>query len=175
MLAPCYRPFPAGRSHPLVGRSPLPCSSVEIVSAAEPPDCFRIEKPAPYSCSNLQQCVYGKYRRSSLPALSISAGISARYGRDSTGRLETLKSFDEFLERRLPESRRKAYYLMSIHEHLPPEVKRDLKEIGWTKGRELNKLARVEGQHFDCAPWVHTARLFVSHRLFREQHEATNL
>jgi hypothetical protein len=42
-------------------------------------------------------------------------------------RLEKLKSFDEFLERRFPESsRRKAYYLMSIHEHLPPEVKRDL-------------------------------------------------
>ena len=35
-------------------------------------------------------------------------------------RLENLKSFDEFLERRFPESRRKAYYLMSIHEHLPP-------------------------------------------------------
>ncbi len=32
-------------------------------------------------------------------------------------RLEKLKSFDEFLERRFPESRRKAYYLMSIHEH----------------------------------------------------------
>ena len=33
-------------------------------------------------------------------------------------RLENLKSFDEFLERRFPESRRKAYYLMTIHEHL---------------------------------------------------------
>ena len=33
-------------------------------------------------------------------------------------RVENLKSFDEFLERRFPESRRKAYYLMSIHEHL---------------------------------------------------------
>src|SRR5205807_309022 len=36
-------------------------------------------------------------------------------------RLENLKSFDEFLERRFPESGRKAYYLMSIHEHLPPQ------------------------------------------------------
>src|SRR5437016_2736357 len=52
-------------------------------------------------------------------------------------RLENLKSFDEFLERRFPESRRKAYYLMSIHEHLPPQVRKELKEIGWTKGREL--------------------------------------
>src|SRR5437868_14398304 len=35
-------------------------------------------------------------------------------------RLENLKSFDEFLERRFPESRRKAYYLMSIHEPCRP-------------------------------------------------------
>jgi hypothetical protein len=73
-------------------------------------------------------------------------------------RLENLKSFDEFLARRFPESRRKAYYLMSIHEHLPPQVRKDLKGIGWTKGRELAKLARAEGQGFDCAPWVHKAR-----------------
>jgi hypothetical protein len=44
-------------------------------------------------------------------------------------RLEDLKSFDEFLTRRFPESRRKAYYLMSIHEHLPPQVRKDLKDI----------------------------------------------
>src|SRR3989441_98639 len=61
-------------------------------------------------------------------------------------RLENLKSFDEFLERRFPESRRKAYYLMSIHEHLPPQVRKELKQVGWTKGRELAKLARAEGQ-----------------------------
>ena len=73
-------------------------------------------------------------------------------------RVEKLASFDDFLARRFPESRRKAYYLMSIHEHLPPEVRKDLKEIGWTKGRELAKLARAQGKHFDCAPWVHKAR-----------------
>jgi len=56
-------------------------------------------------------------------------------------RLEKLKSFDEFLERRLPESRRKAYYLMSINEHLAAPVKRELKHVGWTKGLELAKLA----------------------------------
>ena len=73
-------------------------------------------------------------------------------------RVENLKSFDEFLERRFPESRRKAYYIMSIHEHLPPQARKDLKEIGWTKGRELAKLARRDGQHLDCALWVHKAR-----------------
>src|SRR5271165_754648 len=69
-------------------------------------------------------------------------------------RVEKLASFDDFLERRFPESRRKAYYVMSIHEHLPPEIRKDLKEIGWTKGRELAKLARAEGKRFVCALWV---------------------
>jgi hypothetical protein len=73
-------------------------------------------------------------------------------------RLEKLKSFDEFLERRFPESRRKAYYLMSIHEHLPPQARKQLKEVGWTKALELTKLARRDGQHFDCATWLHKAR-----------------
>ena len=74
-------------------------------------------------------------------------------------RVEKLKSFDEFLERRFPESRRKAYYLMSIHEHLPAPVKRELKQVGWTKGLELAKLARRrDGQEFDCATWLHKAR-----------------
>jgi hypothetical protein len=83
-------------------------------------------------------------------------------------RLENLKSFDEFLERRLPESRRKAYYLMSIHEHLPPEAKRELKEVGWTKGLELAKLARAEGQRFDCATWLHKARSMPKDQFKRE-------
>jgi hypothetical protein len=73
-------------------------------------------------------------------------------------RVEKLASFDDFLTRRFPESRRKAYYLMSIHEHLPPQARRGLKEIGWTKGLELAKLARRDGEEFDCATWMHKAR-----------------
>jgi hypothetical protein len=46
---------------------------------------------------------------------------------------------------------KEAYYLMSIHERLPPPARKDLKEVGWTKGLELAKVARAEGQHFDCA------------------------
>jgi hypothetical protein len=57
---------------------------------------------------------------------------------------------------------------MSIHEHLPPQAKKDLKEIGWTKGRELAKLARAEGQRFDCAPWVHKARSMPREEFTRE-------
>jgi hypothetical protein len=41
-------------------------------------------------------------------------------------RLEKLKSFDEFLERRFPGSRRKAYYLMAIHENLMRVPKQQL-------------------------------------------------
>src|ERR1043166_244345 len=84
-------------------------------------------------------------------------------------RLENLKSFDEFLARRFPESRRKAYYLMSIHEHLPPEAKRELKHVGWAKGLELAKLARRrDGQDFDCATWLHKAREMPKEEFQRE-------
>ncbi len=83
-------------------------------------------------------------------------------------RLEKLKSFDEFLVRRFPESRRKAYYLMSIHEQLPPQVRRELKQVGWTKGLELAKLARRDGQRFDCATWLHKARQMPKAEFQRE-------
>src|SRR6201997_4943888 len=73
-------------------------------------------------------------------------------------RLDNLGSFDEFLEKKFPESRRKAYYLMAIHEHLPRVPKAELRLIGWTKARELVKVARRERQDFDCAPWVHKAQ-----------------
>src|SRR5690242_8786129 len=76
-------------------------------------------------------------------------------------RVENLKSFDEFLERRFPESRRKAYYLMSIHEHLPPQVRKELKQVGWAQsggvdqsgafGREGLRLCNLVAQSA-CAP-----------------------
>ncbi len=83
-------------------------------------------------------------------------------------RLEKLSSFDDFLTRRFPESRRKAYYLMSIHENLPPQARKDLKSVGWTKGLELAKLARAEGQRFDCATWMHKAREMPKEEFRRE-------
>ena len=83
-------------------------------------------------------------------------------------RLENLKSFDGFLERRFPESRRKAYYLMSIHEHLPLEARKELRQVGWTKGLELAKVARRDGQDFDCAIWLHKAREMQTEDFKRE-------
>ena len=73
-------------------------------------------------------------------------------------RVENLKSFDEFLERHFPGSRRKAYYLMSIHEQLPKQARSQQKEVGWSKATELAKLARPHGQDFDCAKWLHKAK-----------------
>jgi hypothetical protein len=83
-------------------------------------------------------------------------------------RVENLASFDDFLERRFPESRRKAYYLMSIHEHLPPEARRELKQLGWTKGIELAKIARRDRQNFNCAIWLHKAHEMPTEDFKRE-------
>ena len=47
---------------------------------------------------------------------------------------------------------------MSIHEHLPPKARKELKEVGWAKGLELAKLAKRDRQNFDCATWLHKAR-----------------
>jgi hypothetical protein len=83
-------------------------------------------------------------------------------------RLDNLKSFDEFLERKFPGSRRKAYYLMAIHEHLPRVAKPDLKLVGWTKAIDLAKVARRDGERFDCATWVHKARELPKEAFKRE-------
>jgi hypothetical protein len=72
---------------------------------------------------------FGRFRRGVFD-VSSACGLCVRRAR----------------KRRFPESRRKAYYLMSIHEHLPPQVRKELKQMGWTKGRELAKLVRAQGQ-----------------------------
>jgi hypothetical protein len=83
-------------------------------------------------------------------------------------RLENLKSFDEFLEKRFPESRRKAYYLMAIHENLTRVPKPRLKAMGWSKAVELVKVARREGEDFDCATWLHKADEMPKEQFKRE-------
>jgi len=55
-----------------------------------------------------------------------------------------------------------------FHEHLPPQVRKDLKEVGWTKGLESAKLARRDGQHFDCVTWLHKARKLPKEDFRRE-------
>jgi hypothetical protein len=83
-------------------------------------------------------------------------------------RLENLKSFDEFLGKRFPESRRKAYYLMAIHENLTRVPKARLKAMGWSKAVELVKVARREGEDFDCATWLHKADEMPKEQFKRE-------
>ncbi len=73
-------------------------------------------------------------------------------------RLEKLKSFDEFLEKRFVDSRRKAYYLMAIHENLTRIPKHELQQVGWSKATELVKVARKDREEFDCATWLHKAK-----------------
>lgn len=73
-------------------------------------------------------------------------------------KLEDLKSFEEFLEKRFPCSRRKAYYLMAIHEKLTKVSKQQLRALGWSKAIELVRVARKDGKKFDCATWLHKAR-----------------
>ena len=83
-------------------------------------------------------------------------------------RMEKLKSFDEFLEKRFADSRRKAYYLMAIHEHLPKVPKPQLQEMGWTKARELVKVARRDGAEFASCTWVHKAKELPREKFKRE-------
>ena len=83
-------------------------------------------------------------------------------------RVDNLKSFDEFLEKKFPESRRKAYYLMAIHEQLPRQTHPELKQMGWTKAAELAKVARRDGQKFDCATWLHKAQELPKEEFKRE-------
>src|SRR6202140_1436835 len=83
-------------------------------------------------------------------------------------RLEKMKSFDDFLEKRFPDSRRKAYHLMAIHENLTRVPKQQLREIGWTKATELAKVARREGERFESATWVHKAQVLPKEEFKRE-------
>ena len=78
------------------------------------------------------------------------------------------KSFEHFLEVKFPDSRRKAYYLMSIHDHLRQIPTQEIENLGWSKALELAKVARSEGRHFDSATWLHRARESTKQELKEE-------
>jgi hypothetical protein len=84
--------------------------------------------------------------------------------------VKRLVSFDDFLERRFPQSRRKACYLMSIQGHLPPPVRKQLKQVGWSKAAELVKVARSDGKRFESATWLHKAQTLPKDQ-FKEEVE----
>ena len=78
------------------------------------------------------------------------------------------KSFEAFLEAKFPDSRRKAYYLMSIHDHLRQIPTSEIESLGWSKALELAKVARSEGRHFDSATWLHKAKESTKQELKEE-------
>jgi hypothetical protein len=47
--------------------------------------------------------------------------------------------------------------LMAIHENLAKVPKQRLKALGWSKAVEMVKIARRDGDNFDCATWLHKA------------------
>ncbi len=47
---------------------------------------------------------------------------------------------------------------MAIHENLTRVPKTQLREVGWSKATELVKVARKDGESFDCATWLHRAK-----------------
>jgi hypothetical protein len=83
-------------------------------------------------------------------------------------RIDGLHTFDEFLAKRFPASRRKAYYLMAIHEQLPRQLHASLNQVGWTKATDLAKVARKDGADFDSAFWLHKAQELPKEQFKRE-------
>ena len=81
------------------------------------------------------------------------------------------RSFEHFLEAKFPDSRRKAYYLMSIHDHLKQIPTPEIESLGWSKALELAKVARSEGRHFDSATWLHRAKESTKQELKEEVHK----
>ncbi len=68
------------------------------------------------------------------------------------------QSFEQFLGVKFPDSRRKAYYLMSIYDHLRHIPTAEIESLGWSKALELAKVARSQGRSFDSATWLHKAK-----------------
>jgi hypothetical protein len=79
-------------------------------------------------------------------------------------------SFEDFLSNKFPDSRRKAYYLMSIHDNLRQIPTEEIESLGWSKALELAKVARSQGRRFECATWLHKARESSKEELQKEVH-----
>ncbi len=79
-----------------------------------------------------------------------------------------MKSFDEFLEKRFPGVTSKGLLPACDSRASDPSAEAQLREVGWTKARELVKVARREGTEFDCAPWVHKAKELPKEEFKRE-------
>ena len=86
-------------------------------------------------------------------------------------RMVGYQSFEAYLEEKFPDSRRKAYYLMSIHDHLGQIPAPEIEDLGWSKALELGKVARSEGRRFDCVTWLHRAQESTKQELKEAVHK----
>ena len=57
---------------------------------------------------------------------------------------------------------------LALKEHLAQIPKPHLQEIGWTKAKELAKVARREGERFESATWLHAARSMKTEEFKRQ-------
>jgi hypothetical protein len=57
---------------------------------------------------------------------------------------------------------------MAIHENLTRMPKPRLREVGWSQAAEMAKVARRDGQDFDCATWLHKANELPKEAFKRE-------
>jgi hypothetical protein len=80
------------------------------------------------------------------------------------------QSFEQFLGVKFPDSRRKAYYLMSIYDNLRHIPTAEIESLGWSKALELAKVARSQGWSFDSATWLHKAKESSKEELQQEVH-----
>jgi len=67
-------------------------------------------------------------------------------------------SFEAYLAAKFPDCRRKAYYLMSIHDNLRQIPTDEIESLGWSKALELAKVARSQGRRFDSQTWLNKAK-----------------
>ena len=93
--------------------------------------------------------------------------LSLRLRAGQYWRMENLKSFDEFLEKRFPESRRKAYYLMAIHESLT-QSETTVTRSGLEQGGGDGQGGAKGRESFDCATWLHQAKELPKEEFKRE-------
>jgi 5-methylcytosine-specific restriction endonuclease McrA len=81
--------------------------------------------------------------------------------------LAAWRSFDEFLERKFPESRRKAYYLMAIHEQLPRIHKVELRQVVFRSHSESREVLERDG--WRCQSCGRMESLQVHHLQWRSR------
>ena len=83
-------------------------------------------------------------------------------------RLENLKSFDEFLDRPVS-SIEKEGLLLDVHPRAPATAGTEGSEAGgMDEEAGASETARRDGQHFDCAIWLHKAREMPAEDFKRE-------